>query len=187
MAARHLFDEDALDIFRNTRRERGTRLDRYASIRTDGRNLQTHVGTQPRAVAIQQNAVVAVDALTGRERQLLKAFAPQSEQPRLIAHQHGAIGRLPNGRGHARRQPLRGCELPEAHALVAEDALFRHHPDEAGAVLIQSFDGQIREALFHPEIFKRVLLSKRPIATRKQGEQAQQNGNERCPVPRSNP
>src|SRR5207253_1004927 len=99
-----------------------------------------------------------VDFRLFRKRYLLEFFATQPEQAVLIAYEDRAIGAFANGSGHAGGQAVFGCKLAEANALIAEDTVFRHYPDETGAILEKGFDGQIGETLFHTEVLEGVLL-----------------------------
>ena len=92
------------------------------------------------------------------EGELFEAIAVQTEKPEKPTGQQSAIGRVAQRCARIGRNPLLLPKGFESVPVVAEDSVFRTHPDKAHAVLEDLDDPKVGEPFRHSEIAKAVFL-----------------------------
>ena len=99
---------------------------------------------------------------------LFEALAAQPVEPEAAPHQQGAIGSIAKGRLVGKRKPLRRPKGLKPLTVVAEDAVFRAHPEEARAVLVNLQNCQVAKPFSIPQCAKTVFLGIQCLADKQQ-------------------
>jgi hypothetical protein len=89
---------------------------------------------------------------------LYKALATQPVEPEASPHQQRTVGSIAKGRLVGRGQPLRLPKCLKPLAVVAKDSVFRAHPDETRAILVDLPNRQVAEPFCISEGVKAIFL-----------------------------
>src|ERR1700690_3512904 len=107
---------------------------------------------------------VRLDALCPTDRledywKLFEMVARQLVEPEVPSNQQRPVRGVAKRCTRSGRNPLFRSKSLEVFPVVPEDTVFRAHPNEAHAVLVDLPDRKVIEAVCDPEVAKIVFLS----------------------------
>jgi hypothetical protein len=107
---------------------------------------------------------IRLDALCPTDRlendwKFFETVARQLVESEVPSNQKRSIGSLANRSTRSGRNPLLRSKGLEAFPVVPEDTVFRAHPNETYAVLVDLPDCEVVEAFCDPEVAEIVFLS----------------------------
>ena len=135
--------------------------------------LQTRLGAEKSvSLSIRLNALRPTDRLE-RDWKFFEAVAVQVVEAEASAGQQRTIGSFAKCGRRGDGNSLCGPKSLEAIAVVAEDAVFRAHPNEAFAVFVYLPHRKVCQTICVPEGAETVLLGKKsPCREQQDGQRA---------------
>ena len=120
---------------------------------------KTGVGANKRVpFPIRLDALCPTDRLEN-DGKLFETVARQLVKSEVPSNQKRSIGSVAKRGARSGRNPLLRSKSLEAFPVVPEDTVFRAHPNETHAVLVDLPDREVIEAFCDPEVAEIVFLS----------------------------